>query len=244
MNGHVRLAAMTHSRAGWALLFALLALCIPLVKPLSGLDPQLAGTALGGTVALGVAAVLAPRAVSVWAAALAAAFTLMAGAARLAEASPTPVLGLAPETLLIALLGMLYLIAAAYVHVCPLLEPRMKLVLMVLAVWALAGVGTGLGRGLTLWDLVMRRGSPFEGVGPYVDPTFIGVNAFLICVMASALFDLFAQLIARDWRRASALLALVVTLFAGERFLLERFDARSLPSFRTVLREAVSPRAR
>lgn len=227
-----------HAASGWALLFAALALCVPLVKPLSALDPQLAGTGLGGAVALGIAAALAPRAVSVWAAALWAVLTLMCAAARLADASPSPILGLPPETALVALLGVLYLVGAAYVAVCPLLEPRMKVVLELLAAWALAGVGTGLGRGLSLWDLVMRRGSPFA-TGPYADPTFVGVNGFLICAMAAGLFDLFARLIARDWRRAGAVLVLVMTLFAGERYLLERFDARGLPSFRTVLREAL-----
>lgn len=247
-----RPAASRGAGAGLAWLTYLLAMsaCALLAPAVLKVDRPLAGAGPGGALILGALAVVGPARFSPWSAALWSALALMGSVARLAEAGPEPILGLAPETALVALLGLVYALAAGYVVACHLLDLKMKTVLLVLGAWSALAVPLALARGLTLWDLVQRKANPLAGTraNPYLDPTFVGVNAFLICVLAAGLFDLFSRLVHRDWRRGASTLVLVLTLFAGERYLLDRYDARGLPSFRTVVRDAVrapaDPRAR
>lgn len=229
------------SVGAWVVTLLALGACAPLIPPLWKLDPPLTGAGPGGAVILAVLAGIAPSRFSPWAPSLWALLALMGAVARLADAGPAPILGLPPETALVALLGVVYTVAAGYVAACPLLDPRMKGCLLALGIWGASAVPQGLARGLTLWDLVLRRAHPLAGTlaSPYTDPTFVGVNAFLICALAAGLFDLFSRLVLRDWRRALPVLVLVLVLFAAERYLLDRFDARGLPSFRTVVRDAV-----
>lgn len=232
--------ALSHVAAWLALIVALLS-CAGLAPAVWRVQPSLTAAGPGGALILAALAGLAPQRFSPWTAALWSVLALLASAARLAETGPDPILGAAPETTLVMLLGVVYAVAAGYVASCALLDVRMKAVLLVLGAWGAFGVALALAKGLTLWDLVVRRGNPLAATSgsPYLDPTFLGVNAFLICALAAGLFDLFARLVRRDWRGGGAVLVAVLTMFAGERYLLERYDARGLPSFRTVVREAV-----
>lgn len=223
----------------WSVFLVAMSACALLLPSLLGIDKPLAAAGPGGALMLAALAVIAPERFSPWSGALWSVLGLMATVARLADAGPDPILGLAPETALILLLFVVYMMAAGYVVACPLLERKMKGCLLALGLWGFLGVPIALAHGMTLWDMVLRKANPLGGIAnPYLDPTFVGVNAFLICALAAGFFDLFSRLIQRDFRRGFAVLALVLTLFAGERYMLERYDARGLPSFRTVVRDA------
>lgn len=225
----------------WGLFVFALGAASYLIPALWKVDRPLVGAGQGGALILGSLAIIGPRRFSSWSAALWAVLALMASVARLADSGPDPIFGMAPETALVMLLGVVYAVAGGYTIACPLLDVRMKSCLLVIGTWGALGVPVALLHSLTLWDLVLRKGNPLAGTSanPYFDPTFVGVNAFLICVLAAGLFDLFSRLIQHDLRRGAAVLVLVLTLFAGERYLLDRYDARGLPSFRTVVRDAI-----
>lgn len=235
-----RPASAEGASLAWAVFVAAMSACALAAPSLLKLDVPLAAAGPGGALILAGLALIGPSRFSPWSAALWAVLALMATVSRLADAGPDPILGLAPETALILLLFVVYMIGAGYVVACPLLDARMKACLLALALWGFLGVPIALAHGMTLWDMVLRKANPLAGTlaNPYLDPTFVGVNAFLICALAAGFFDLFSRLIQRDFRRGAAVLALVLTLFAGERYMLDRYDARGLPSFRTVVRDA------
>jgi hypothetical protein len=154
--------------------------------------------------------------------------------------SASPLSARLSETALVWALGLLYLNAGLYCAATPLLRPATRLILLVLGLWAISAVPYGVFHGLTLTDLIAVKGLPVPAglAAAHLDPTFVGVNAFLICALATGLVDLFFRLVRRNWGAAGAVLAFVILLFLGERTLLNRYDAQHLANFRTIVREA------
>jgi hypothetical protein len=230
--------------AAWILTLAALVAAAPLAPAALAISPLLLAAGPALALVLAVLSIALPGCVSAWSASVWAVMGWLACAVAIVGSGQPIVLGLPAERILVIALGLVYAVAAAYALCCRLLHPPMKAVLVALGAWAIAAVPLAIARQQTLWDMVERRVSPTGlagagGPGPYLDPTFVGVNAFLVCVLSSGFFDLFSRLVQRDWRGSGAVLTVVLLLFSGERFLLDRYDARGLPNFRTVVRELV-----
>jgi hypothetical protein len=154
--------------------------------------------------------------------------------------SSTPLLARLGGNAQLWALGALYLNAGAYSALTPLLRPAMRLVVLVSGLWAAWVVPYAGLHGLTMADLITVKGLPVPPglTAAHLDPTFVGVNAFLICALATGLVDLFFRLVRRDWGNAGAVLAFVILLFFGERSLLNKYDSLQMGNFRTIVKEA------
>lgn len=188
--------------------------------------------------------VLRPAIVSVWIGALWAILGLSVLVAQAADGSTATVFGLLPERFLVVLLGVLYLVAGFHIARSHLLGRTMRIVLLGLGVWAFSAIPGALFNQLGLWDLLLWRGSPHwlpPAASPF-EPTFVGINAFLICALSVAFFDTFCRALDRDIRHGAVFALLFVLIFLSLRFLLDRYEQRHMPSFRTMVREAVKMR--